>query len=286
MRAVRTTGVPDAPIIIADAAVPTPAADQALVRVHAISLNPGELRRSRRSQPGNPIGWDFAGTVERAAANGTGPAAGARVVGFVGAGAWADYVAAPTHQLGVLPPGVAFHDAATLPGTGGVGLFALQLARRAGATVTTVIRNAANDVLVRGHGAHTVVVGTTADAGHETKYDLILESLGGESLGAALSMLRPEGTVVSFGQTVHSSTTFASDVFYATGGATLYGFILFHEAEKVPVVADLEHLAALVGAGELTATIDATLPFDRIADAVSLRSERGLPGKIVVTLRD
>jgi NADPH:quinone reductase-like Zn-dependent oxidoreductase len=311
MRAVRTTGVPDAPIVVVDAAVPAPAAGQALVRVHAISLNPGELRRSRSAQPGNPFGWDFAGTVERAAADGTGPAAGARVVGFVGAGAWADYVAAPTPQLGVLPHGVAFHDAATLPvagltalrtlrrggdldakavlvvpGTGGVGLFALQLARRAGATVTTVIRNAANDVLVRGHGAHTVVVGTTADAGHETKYDLILESLGGESLGAALGMLRPDGTVVSFGQTVHASTTFASADFYATGGATLYGFILFHEAQKVPVTADLEHLAALVEAGELAATIDATLSFDRITDAVSLRSERGLPGKIVVTLRD
>jgi NADPH2:quinone reductase len=173
-----------------------------------------------------------------------------------------------------------------VPGTGGVGLFALQLARRASANVTTVIRSAANEQLVRGHGAQTVFVGSTADAGRDAKYDLILESLGGESLGAALGMLRADGTVVSFGQTAGGSTTFASNTFYATGGATLYGFILFYEAAKIPIAADLEFLAGLVAAGDLVTNIDATLPFANITDGISMRADRKLTGKIIVTFPD
>ncbi len=278
--------------------------------MHAVSLNAGELRRALKRAAGEPIGWDFAGTVERAAANGSGPGAGARVVGFVANGAWAEYVAASGAQLGVLPDAVSFADAATLPiagltalrtlrqggdllgkavlivpGTGGVGLFALQLAKSAGAHVTTVIRSQTNTELVRRHGADDVVVGPTADAGKGRKYHLITESLGGDSLGSALAMLEPDGTVVSFGQTAGASTTFAADIFYATGGAKLYGFIIFHEAQKEPVAGDLEYLANLVAAGKLKTSIDATLPFEQFTDAVSTRSTRNLAGKVVVTLR-
>jgi len=310
MRAIRTTGNPDAPIAIAETAIPAAQADQALVRVHAVSLNAGELRRVRKQGAGQPIGWDFAGTVERAAPSGIGPHEGTRVVGFVGSGAWAEYVAAPARQLGVIPETVSFHNASTLPvagitalrtlrrggnlrgksvlvvpGTGGVGLFALQLAKRAGANVTTVIRSADNTLLVRKHGAATVVVGPTADAGRDRKYNLILESLGGDSLGAAMAMLEVDGTVVSFGQTSGASTTFATDIFYATGGATLYGFILFHEAEKEPVARDLEQLAQLVATGELATSIDATLPFEQFGAAVEVRAERKLCGKVVVALQ-
>ncbi len=309
MRAVLTTGDPDAPVAIAQTSIPVAQPDEALVHVAAVSLNPGELRRARKRGASEPIGWDFAGTVERAAANGTGPSAGARVVGFVANGAWADYVAAPTGQIAAIPDSVAFNDAATLPiagltalrtvrrggdlrrksvlivpGTGGVGLFALQLAKRAGAHVTTVIRSQSNAALVREHGADAVIIGPTSDASNQGPYDLIVESLGGDSLGAALGMVAAEGTVVSFGQTAGPTTTFAADVFYATGGATLYGFIIFHEVRKDPAVHDLEQLAALVAAGELATSIDATLPFAQFAAAISVRAEHKLSGKVVVTL--
>jgi NADPH2:quinone reductase len=309
MRAVLTTGDADAPVALAQTGVPIGAPGEALVRVRAVSLNPGELRRARKSGAHEPIGWDFAGVVERAAADGTGPKAGARVVGFVANGAWAEYVAAPTAQMGRLPDAVSFADAATLPiagltalrtlrrggdlrgksvlivpGTGGVGLFAVQLAKHAGGHVTAVIRSAASEALVRKLGADAAVVGPTAGAAAQGPYDLIVESLGGESLGAALGMVAVDGTVVSFGQTAGTTTTFAADAFYATGGATLYGFIIFHEARKDPVARDLEQLAALVAAGELATSIDATLPFDEFTAAISARDERKLHGKVLVTL--
>lgn len=309
MQAVHTTGDSEAPIAIAQAPLPVPQPSEALVRVHAVSLNAGELRRARKRGGGEPIGWDFSGIVERAAADGSGPAEGKRVVGFVANGAWAEYVAAPSRQLGVLPDAVTFNDAATLPiagltalrtlrrggdlrgksvlivpGTGGVGLFALQLAQRDGAGVSAVIRSAKNDALVRGLGAASVYVGPGAGAAGAAKFDLIVESLGGDSLGAALAMLAPDGAVVSFGQTAGATTTFAADVFYATGGATLHGFIIFHDAQRAPVVDDLEHLAALVGAGDLVTNIDAIVPFIQFAEAISTRTDRALSGKVVVAI--
>jgi NADPH2:quinone reductase len=128
------------------------------------------------------------------------------------------------------------------------------------------------------------VAGSTAAASGHGPYDLILDSLGGDSLGASLGMVAADGTVVSFGQTAGATTTFAADAFYAVGGATLYGFIIFHEARKEPIAQDLEQLAALVAAGELATDIGATLPFDEFIAAVSARTDRKLTGKVVVTL--
>ena len=62
--------------------LPVPRANEALVRVKATSLNRGEIRRASMGVAGQRIGWDFAGVVEKAAENGTGPREGARVVGI------------------------------------------------------------------------------------------------------------------------------------------------------------------------------------------------------------
>jgi NADPH2:quinone reductase len=67
------------------------------------------------SPHGAPVGWDLAGTTQTAAADGSGPAAGTRVVGLVRRGAWAELVAVPTSQLAVLPSTVTEAEAATLP---------------------------------------------------------------------------------------------------------------------------------------------------------------------------
>src|SRR5437667_9624071 len=154
---------PDAPgrLVIRSVPEPTPDRGEAVVRVRAISLNRGEVRRSGMAAAGWRPGWDLAGEVERAAADGSGPRAGARVVGLLGEGAWAERVAVPTHALAELPDKVTFSQAATFPvagltalhalakgglllgrrvlvtgASGGVGDFAVQLARRAGGPVT------------------------------------------------------------------------------------------------------------------------------------------------------
>ena len=112
-------------LVLADVAEPTPARTEALVRVAAISLNRGEVRRASAAAEGFRPGWDFAGVVEKAAASGSGPPAGARVVGLMQVGAWAERLAARTDMIAALPDGVGFAQAACLPVAGLTALHAL-----------------------------------------------------------------------------------------------------------------------------------------------------------------
>ena len=77
-------------LILRDVEAPVPAPNEALVRVAAISLNRGEIRRSTTAEAGWQPGWDLAGVIEISAADGSGPAAGTRVVGFVRSGGWGE----------------------------------------------------------------------------------------------------------------------------------------------------------------------------------------------------
>lgn len=309
MRVAVTSGDPARPIALAQAERPVPLSNEAVVRVAAISLNSGEVRRAAASAAGKRVGWDIAGTVEQPAADGSGPPRRSRVVTFVEGTGWAEYVAAPAGQLGLIPDGVTFADASTLPiagltalralrrggdllgkrvlivpGTGGVGLFATQLAAMRGAHVTAVVRNPSHVGLLENCGAENVIVGATREARDDGPYDVILDSLGGESLGDALAAVAPEGVVVSFGNTIATEVTFDSRAFYLTGGASLYGFIIFHEARRDPIARDLERLAELVREQQLVTRVDATFPFERIDDAVEVLRERRITGKVVVTL--
>ena len=81
-----------------------PDRDEVGVRVTAISLNRGETRRALQvAEPGWRPGWDFAGIVETAAADGSGPEPGARVVGILPSGAWAERLNCRSHAVAVLP---------------------------------------------------------------------------------------------------------------------------------------------------------------------------------------
>src|SRR5579863_6108319 len=86
-------------LALKEVAMPQPATNEALVRVAAISLTPYELKAVATAKPGTRPGWEFAGTVERAAADGSGPPEGAHVAGFLDAGAWAEWLAVPTATL-------------------------------------------------------------------------------------------------------------------------------------------------------------------------------------------
>jgi NADPH:quinone reductase len=235
------------------------------------------------------------------------PPAGARVVGMLGEGAWAERVAVPTHALAELPDKVTFAQAATLPvagltalyalakrgpllarrvlvtgATGGVGDFALQLARLGGAHVTASVRRADQGALVRQAGAHEVVVGDEVPA--TPKYDLVIESVGGRTLGTALAALARGGVCVTLGVSASAEVTFDTRTFFVSGRTTLYGFYLFTELGNEPAGDGLRRLADLVAAGQVAPRISLERPWTEIGKIAQELMARSFPGKAVLTL--
>ena len=300
---------PEAPGRLVLQPVPDPAPDrsEAIVRVRAISLNRGEVRRSTMAAAGWRPGWDLAGVVERAAADGTGSKVGERVVGFLPEGAWAQRVAVPTNALAGLPEKVSFSQAATFPvagltallalgkggqildkrvlitgATGGVGDFAVQLARLSGAHVTALVRRNDQAAAVRQLGAHEVIVGD--EVAKEPKYDLIVDSVGGRTLGSALAALRRAGVCVTLGASASSEVTFDTREFFAAGRTTLYGLYVFTEFGNEPASVGLRRLADLVAAGQLSPHISVERSWKDIAQVAQDLMARRYPGKAVLTL--
>lgn len=311
MTAIRAVVVdPNTPgrLAIASVDAPAPAANEALVRVAAVSLNLGEIRRVSAAEAGWRPGWDLAGTVERAAADGSGPPSGARVVGFLPAGAWAELVSVPTTSLAVLPDAVSFAQASTLPvagltalralelggllldrtvlvtgASGGVGHFACRLARNAGARVVGSVRRPEREAAAREAGAHEVVVGEDLSPAREFgPYHLILESVGGQSMAAGLGMLARNGICVLYGASAGPEVTLDARSFYLIGGASIYGFILFYEAERNPVAEDLGRLVDMVADGRLHPQIDVEAPWTEIGAMTERLSGRQIAGKAVL----
>jgi len=300
---------PEAPGRLVLRAVPDPVPDrgEAIVRVRAISLNRGEVRRSGMAAAGWRPCWDLAGHVERAAVDGSGPQVGARVVALLPEGAWAERVAVPTHALAELPEKVTFSQAATFPvagltalhalgkngpllarrvlvtgATGGVGDFAVQLARLGGAHVTAAARRADQVPALRQLGAHEVTVGDEIPP--SPKYDLIVESVGGRTLGTALAALQRGGVCVTLGVSASADVTFDARTFFATGRSVLYGLYLFTELGSEPASIGLRRLAGLVAVGQLAPHISVERPWTEIAQVAADLIARKYPGKAVLTV--
>jgi NADPH:quinone reductase-like Zn-dependent oxidoreductase len=280
-------------VSFAEAPDPQVDASHALVEVKAVSLNRGEVRRLPARKPGTIPGWDVAGTL----------ADGTRVVGLADEGGWAELATLPKDRLAVIPDDVTFEAASTLPvagltalralevggpllgrrvlitgAAGGVGRYAIQLAHRAGAHVTGVVRNAERGEGLRELGADELITELEADG---ENFDLLLESVGGASLAAALTRVAPQGTVVAFGASSPDPTTFDVSRFYGRGGAKLYGLRVFDElARHRSGVRDLELLLA----ARLDPQIDFVTSWEDHETAITALMERRVAGKAVLTV--
>jgi NADPH:quinone reductase len=287
-----------------------PDRDEVQVKVTAISLNRGETRRAvQQAEPGWRPGWDFAGVVERAAADGSGPKAEIRVVGLLPNGAWAERVNCRSHAVAALPNAVSDAQASTLPvagltalhalrqgglllgrkvlvdgASGGVGHLACQLAQAAGALVWGHVRREAHRAEVAGWCGGRVVVGSELSAAKENgPYWLILDSVGGSALSAAMGMLAPNGTCVTFGISEAGTANVESRSFFGTGGARLYGLTLFHELMSVERAGiGLALLAGEIAAGRLKPEIAVEAKWDEVGAIAKRLIDRDFTGKAVL----
>jgi NADPH:quinone reductase len=169
--------------------------------------------------------------------------------------------------------------------SGGVGHLAVEMANHAGAFVVASVRRPEREKHARGAGAHEVVVGEDLTAASRFgPYDLILESVGGNSLGAALKLLARGGMCVLYGVSASAETTFDAATFMRTGGASLYGFILFHEIRFRPAAEGLAQLVRMVAGNKLHPQVELEAPFAQIAEVAQKLYNRGIAGKAVLNL--
>jgi NADPH:quinone reductase-like Zn-dependent oxidoreductase len=290
--------------VLGEAPEPEPAPGEALVAVEAYSLNRGEIFLLEAPRDGWRPGQDVAGRVERAAADGSGPPAGTRVVAHVPSGGWAARVAAPTDALAALPDDVPATTASTLGvagltalrllrsagnvggmrvlltgASGGVGHFVVELAAAQGALVTAVSSSPERGERLLALGAAEVVADVEAAEG---PFELVLESVGGASLTAALTRLAPRGKLIWFGQASREPGALNFSVAASAPFASIELFIYWRMGASD--ADDLATLVRLVAAGHLHPEVGLVADWRETPDALIALRERRVRGNAVLTV--
>jgi NADPH:quinone reductase-like Zn-dependent oxidoreductase len=315
-------GSPDDVLELKDIDKPVVEDDEVLVRVHAASIHVGNwiavrgvpyimrpitgLRKPRNSVPGD----DIAGKVEAVGENVKQLQPGDSVFGWC-KGAFAEYACAGADNFVTKPANLTFEQAAAVgvsaftalqairdqgkvqPGqkvlingaTGGVGTFAVQIAKVYGADVTGVC-STRNVDLVRSIGADQVIDYTQEDFTQgEQRYDFILDNVANHSLSDVRRALTPNGTLLPNGGG-HSSGRWIGPM-----GGVIKGLVvsLFVRQQgrlflSLPNKEDLATLKELTESGKVTPVIDRTYPLDETSEAIGYLGEGHARGKVVITV--
>jgi NADPH:quinone reductase-like Zn-dependent oxidoreductase len=294
--------------------------DAVLVRVHAAAVGKGDwltvadlpyVARLRYGLPNpkhNVPGFDLAGRIEAVGHNVTRLQPGDAVFGWCD-GSFAEYASVPQGQLARKPANLTFEQAAAVPisgfaalqalrdaggvqpgqkvviigASGGVGSFAVQLAKAFGAEVTGVCSTKSLD-MVRSIGADQVIDYTQEDFTRTgQRYDLILEMAGNRSLADLRRALTPKGTLVLVGGSggrwfMGTGRTLRAVLVSPFVGQRLRSFL------SKPRGADLVVLQELLEAGKITPVIDRTFPLSETPEAIRYVGERSTQGKTVITV--
>ena len=319
--AVRHRYGPPSVLESAEVALPLPGRGKVLVQVGAASVHPGDyfvmtgepyllrlaygLRRPRHAIPG----MDLAGVVAAVGTDVTTLRPGDAVFGWSTAGALAEYACVPADNLVPVPANVSVVDAAAVPtsamtalqalrdiahvgpgqkvlitgASGGVGSFAVQIAKTMGAEVTGVC-STRNVELVRSLGADHVVDYTQTDfTGSEKRYDVIFDNVEAQPLAAVRGALTPAGTLIP---NSGRGGRWLGPVGRIVKARVLSGFTRqrLKPFMSVGKRQDLLTLADLLATGQVKPVIDRTYPLDEAADALRYVGAGHTRGKVVVTI--
>lgn len=284
---------------------PSPSPSEVLVEVRAYAVNRGELGLLQQRPNGWTPGQDVSGLVAATAADGSGPRPGTRVVGAADGGGWSQRVAVHSHRVAAIPDQVSFEEAAALPvagltalralrtggqllgrrvlvtgASGGVGSFAVQLAKVAGAHVTGLVSGAHRVDTVRALGADEVVTTLDESSG---RFDLVLEGVGGPVLVDAIHHLAPDGTVAAYGMAGGERASLAFSDFRGATHGRLIGFFVYG-TDVQTFGEDLSLMAQLVGAGRMKVHIEVNRDWRQTRQAVDLLRQHQATGKVVLTV--
>ena len=295
--------------------------DDVLVRVHAASVNPLDWHFMRgmpyvmragtglRKPNATRLGVDVAGQVEAVGKNVTQFAPGDEVFG-AGKGAFAEYVCASERALALKPGNVTFEQAAAVAiagftalqrlrdkghvqrgqkvlingAAGGVGTFAVQIAKSFGADVTGVC-STRNVGMVRSIGADHVIDYTQEDFTRTgQRFDVILDMIGNHSFSDLRRALTPKGTLVLVGST--DKGRWLGPLMGPLEAVLLSPFVsqklrpfLAHSSKE-----DLIIMQELLAAGKVTPVIDRCYPLSEVPDAIRYLEEGHAQGKVVITV--
>jgi NADPH:quinone reductase-like Zn-dependent oxidoreductase len=289
--------------------------DDVLVRVHAAALNAGDVFSMKgspwlaRFSVGFPkpkdyvLGWDAAGRVEAVGKNVTRFRPGDEVFTAC-SGALAEYACAAEDKVALKPTNLSFEQAAAVPtaaltalqglrdagkvqpgqkvlingASGGVGTFAVQIAKALGAAVTGVC-SPRNVEMVRSLGADHVIDYTREDfAQGGQRYDLILDNVASRSFSDLRRALTPQGIIIP--NSGHGGMSYVFKAFLLSP---------FMRQQQSPFMAapnaeDLVALKELIEAGKVTPVIDRTYPLSETREAVRYMVEEHARGKVVIAI--